>query len=142
MTVSNPALRVRGVKSMNRSLLGVSALALSLFASATLASSGTVTQLSGTLSVRKAGGAANADSEAIGRLAALRKTGHLIAAKIEELKQSIEQGAERTIGLRADEMVAGKYSDASGRSPPRQMHQPEEDARTRIQVGRLHEDVG
>jgi phosphopantetheine adenylyltransferase len=46
--------------------------------------------------------------EAIGRLSALRKTGHLIATKIEELKQSIEQGAEETIGLRADELVSGR----------------------------------
>jgi hypothetical protein len=51
--------------------------------------------------------------EAIGRLSALRRTGKSIATKIEELQQSIEDGAEKTIGLRADELVAGgKKSDA------------------------------
>jgi len=51
--------------------------------------------------------------EATRRLAALRTTGELITTKIEELKQSIEAGAEHTIGLRADELVAGgKKSDA------------------------------
>jgi hypothetical protein len=50
---------------------------------------------------------------AVSRLSALRKTGALIANKIEELQQSIEDGAEKTIGLRADELVAGgKKSDA------------------------------
>ena len=52
--------------------------------------------------------------DAANRLAALRKTGELIAAKIADLKQSIEEGAEVTIGLRADDLVSGhvKQSDA------------------------------
>jgi hypothetical protein len=52
--------------------------------------------------------------EAVNRLTALRKTGELIAAKIADLKESIEEGAEQTIGLRADELVVGsaKQSEA------------------------------
>jgi hypothetical protein len=51
--------------------------------------------------------------DATTRLYALRRTGKSIATKIEELQQSIEDGAEKTIGLRADELVAGgKKSDA------------------------------
>jgi hypothetical protein len=51
--------------------------------------------------------------DATTRLYALRRTGKSIATKIEELQHSIEDGAEKTIGLRADELVAGgKKSDA------------------------------